>query len=153
MLGAATIEEIKQRQRRVFLLGFSAAGVPIFCQLPVAVAVASRKQDFPEAEHDMLGVRFWCVQMMLLCVAVSGKPIIDFGKHIVNHSANNLGFVSQFLALAFFFLANSILFSFTLLDSKLSLPIILPMIIFPSVDLYLAYRVDMEIALAEPESP
>ncbi len=83
------IAGVRRRQRRIFILGFCAAGVPIILQILSAFVVWTTPDGFPKADDNVFGVGFWCVQVMLLCVAVAGNTIIDFGEHIVAHSARS----------------------------------------------------------------
>ncbi len=130
-------------------MGFGAASVPMVCQLIVAFALLTAGDDFPKADHSLLGINFWGVQMMLVCVAVAGNTIIDFGKHMVEHKAGNLSFVGQFFALALSFVALSVFFAITLLDTELSLTFLLPVLTSGALALLFAYLVDMKIALVE----
>jgi hypothetical protein len=138
------------RQRHVFALGVGAAGIPIFCQLLMGlIMVTSGKQDFPKADPALGNLHFWDVQMVLLCVAIAGNTLVDFGKHVIDHTAKKPGVVLRAGILGFFFFIISLLFSVTLLGTDVLSTLGIPMLIFGAVDLVIAYVVDMDLALIE----
>lgn len=129
------------------MLGFGAAVIPIACQVSMQFVAWLSPKAFPDADKNLFDVDFWAIQLMLLSVAVAGGTIVNFGKTMIDHTLKKANVVVQFFILLFFFLLISLAFSVTLLDSDMGLTFIAVILILSAGGLFLAYRVEMDIAL------
>ena len=69
---------IKRQQRRMLLVGLIVAAIPIGCQFLMLLALgAAPPGTFPAADRTFTDLRFWPIQIVLLCVAVAGNAIVD----------------------------------------------------------------------------
>jgi hypothetical protein len=70
--------DIKRQQRRMLLVDLIVAAIPIGCQLLMLLALAAAPPGtFPAADRTFTDLRFWPIQIVLLCVAVAGNAIVD----------------------------------------------------------------------------
>jgi len=144
----AAIRDAKKRQRLVFAMGFGAACIPIFCQVLMGIVIAfSGRQDFPRSDPTIKDLHFWDVQMVLLCVAIAGNTLVDFGKHVIDDSAQKPIIVFKAAVLGLFFLIISLIFSVTLLGTDVLSTLGIPLLFVGVFDLAVAYAVDMDLAL------
>jgi hypothetical protein len=130
-------------------MGFTAAAVPIVSQLLMLGAVYTTPGAFPKADKGFIEAKFWPIQIVLLCLAVTGNAIVDFAKLVVDRNAGAVEVVVQFLLMVFSFLFISVLFSITLLNTEPAWTFTIAMTISGAIGLVMAYRVETDIALIE----
>ena len=64
--------DVKRQQRRILLVGLVVAAIPFVCQLLMLIALAAAPAGtFPAADRSFTDLRFWPIQIVLLCVSVS----------------------------------------------------------------------------------
>ncbi len=69
---------IKRQQRQMMLVGVVVAAIPIVCQILMLTALsAAPSGSFPLTDQTMTDIRFWPIQIVLLCVSVAGNAIVD----------------------------------------------------------------------------
>lgn len=137
---------VKRRQRRVFLVGIVVAAIPILCQLLMLSAVAAAPGAFPGSDRTFTEARFWPIQVVLLCVAVAGSAIVDCVRVMLKEGRINNAALAWFLYLLLFFFMESMMFSVTLLDTRIEWPWLIGMTTIGTVNLLMAYMLEMEIA-------
>jgi len=146
----AEIRDAKKRQRLVFAMGVGAACIPIFCQVLMGIVIVfAGRQDFPKSDPTIKDLHFWDVQMVLLCAAVAGNTLVDFGKHVIDHTAEKPIIVVRVGVLALFFLITSVLFSVTLLGTDVLSTMGIPMLCVGVMSVGVAYIVGMDLALIQ----
>jgi hypothetical protein len=101
---------------------------------------------FPAADRSFTDVRFWPIQIVLLCVAVSGNALVDCVRFFWTTDRSDRTALGYLLWLFFFFFVESILFSVTLLASRMKWDWLAIMTVIGAVDLFLAYMLEMELA-------
>ena len=137
----------KQREQRIVLaVGLIVAGLPIVIQILMAVALTLDSTAFPTADRTLTEARFWPVQVVLLCVAIAGNAAVDYVRLILRGKTVTGAALALFLFLLLFFIVVSIMFSVSLLDSKIGWLWLTGMGIFGMIDLALAYLLEMELA-------
>ena len=139
--------EIKRQQRRMLLIGVVVAAVPIGCQLMMVLALgAAPLGTFPAADRTYTDVRFWPIQIVLLCVAVSGNAIVNCIRFLWDTGRAERTALGYLLMLCLLFFIESMMFSITLLASQIRWPWLAGMIMFGAFNLIQAYMLEMEIA-------
>jgi hypothetical protein len=113
------------------------------------VIVFAGRQDFPKSDPTIKDLHFWDVQMVLLCAAIAGNTLVDFGKHVIDHTAQKPIIVFRVGILGLLFLSISVLFSVTLLGTDVLSTLGIPMLVLGGIDLAVAYVVDMDLALIQ----
>jgi hypothetical protein len=106
---------IKRQQRRIFLVGFVVAAVPIVCQFLMLGALKAAPDAFPAADRTFTEARFWPIQVVLLCVAVAGSAIVNCVRLMLTQGRIDETVLAYFLPLLFAFFVESMIFSVTLL--------------------------------------
>lgn len=140
---------VRRRQRHIFLMGFAAAAIPIGCQLLVLFLVSTAPNAFPQVDRSFFDAKFWPIQIVLLCLAISGNAIVDFSKMVIHRSADKSRLVLEVSAMSVCFLMNSVIFSGSLLISETGWKLLTAMIMLGAIGMLLAYRVEIEIGLRE----
>lgn len=139
--------DIKRQQRRMLLVGLIVAAIPIGCQLLMLLALAAAPQGtFPAADRTFTDLRFWPIQLVLLCVAVAGNAIVDCIRFSWNTGRADRTILGYLLMLCLLFFVESMMFSITLLASQIGWSWLAGMILFGTSNLLLAYMLEMEIA-------
>ncbi len=87
--------------------------------VPDAAALAAAPEAFPAADRSFTEVRFWPIQVVLVCVAVAGTAIVDCVRTMLTEERINSTALAYFLWLLLFFFIKSIMFSVTLLASQI----------------------------------
>lgn len=107
---------IKRQQRRMQLVGFIVAAIPIGCQLLMLMALRTAPDGaFPVADRTFTDARFWPIQIVLLCVGVAGSAIVDCIKLMWNTGRAERTALVYLLTLILVFFIESLMFSVTLL--------------------------------------
>jgi len=147
MMGKPQTGDVKRQQRQILLVGLIVAAVPFVCQLMMLIALAAAPAGtFPAADRSFTDARFWPVQIVLLCVAVSGNAIVDCVRYLWTTDRADRPALGYLLWLFFFFFIESMMFSVTLLASQIGWSWLGGMTIIGAVNLSLAYQSSMEIA-------
>ena len=108
--------DVKRQQRRILLVGLVVAAIPFVCQLLMLIALAAAPAGtFPAADRSFTDLRFWPIQIVLLCVSVSGNAIVDCVRFFWTTGRADRAALGYLLWLFFFFFIESIMFSVTLL--------------------------------------
>src|SRR5690242_6889187 len=111
---------IKRQQRRMQLIGFIVAAIPIGCQLLMLMALqAAPDGAFPTADRTFTDARFWPIQVVLLCVGVAGSAIVDCIKLMWNTGRSDRPALVYLLALVLAFFVESLMFSVILLAATI----------------------------------
>jgi hypothetical protein len=138
---------IKRQQRRMQLVGFIVAAVPIGCQLLMLPALHIAPDGaFPVANRTFVDARFWPIQIVLLCVGIAGSAMIDCIKLMWNSGRSERTALGYLLTLALVFFIESLMFSVTLLAATMGWKWLGAMTIVGVLNLGLAYALEMEIA-------
>jgi hypothetical protein len=135
----------KRRRQLVFTVGFIVAAIPILCQFLMLGALSAAPEAFPSADRTFTEARFWPIQVVLLCVAVAGTAIVDCVRMMLNGQPIDGTVVGYFLLLLLFFLIESMMFSVTLLASRIGWEWSMGMSVVGALNLSLAYMLEMEI--------
>jgi uncharacterized membrane protein HdeD (DUF308 family) len=144
----------KQReQRAVLLIGTIVAGLPILFQILMASAMLIDPGAFPKGDKTLSDARFWPIQIVLLCVAVSGNAAVDWIRVMRRPRNETRPSLTIFLLLVLFFVFVSIMFSVSLLDDKIGWGWLIVMSFFGLVDLIAAYLLEMGIAILDVDPP
>ncbi len=139
--------DIKRQQRRMLLVGLVVAAIPIGCQLLMLLALAATPQGtFPAADRTFTDLRFWPIQLVLLCVAVAGNAIVNCIRLLWNTERADRTILGYLLMLCLLFFIESMMFSITLLASQIEWPWLAGMVMFGAANILLAYVLEMEIA-------
>jgi hypothetical protein len=147
MPDATEITSQKRQQRQLMLVGGIVAAVPFACQLLMLIASASAPDGtFPAVDRSFSDPRFWAVQVVLLCVAVSGNAIVDCVRIFWTTGRVDTAALTFLLWLVFLFFIESMMFSVTLLASRIGWPWLGQMIAVGFANLFLAYGLQMELA-------
>ena len=136
----------KRRQQRIFVVGLTVAAVPILCQCLMLAALAAAPEAFPAADRSFTEVRFWPIQVVLVCVAVAGTAIVDCVRTMLTEERINSTALAYFLWLLLFFFIESIMFSVTLLASRIGWDWLIGMAMAGALNLFLAYTLEMELS-------
>jgi hypothetical protein len=137
---------IKRLQRRGFLVGLTVAAVPILCQVLMLLALRAAPEAFPAADRTFTEARFWPIQVVLLCVAIAGTAIVDCVKGMLADRRVEGAVLGYFLPLLLCLLVESMMFSVTLLASRIGWSWLAGMTAIGVVTLLLAFMLEMEIA-------
>jgi hypothetical protein len=138
---------IKRQQRRMQLVGFIVAAIPISCQLLMLMALqAAPDGAFPVADRTFTDARFWPIQIVLLCVGVGGSAIVDCIRLMWNTGRAERTALAYLLALVLVFFIESLMFSVTLLAATIGWKWLGAMTIIGGLNLGFAYGLEMEIA-------
>lgn len=147
MTDQAKTLDVKRQQRQILLVGVVVAAIPFVCQLLMLIALAAAPAGtFPAADRSFTDLRFWPVQIVLLCVSVSGNAIVDCVRVFWTTGRADKAALGYLLWLLFFFSIESIFFSVTLLASRMPWYWVAIMAVIGAVDLFLAYVLEMELA-------
>lgn len=147
MVDTTDTGDIKRQQRRMLLVGFIVAAIPIGCQLLMLLALtAAPPGTFPAADRTFTDLRFWPIQIVLLCVAVAGNAIFDCIRFLWNTGRAERTPLGYLLILLLLFFIEPMMFSVTLLASRIGWPWLALMIVLGGANLLLAYALEMEIA-------
>lgn len=139
--------DIKREQRRMLLLGVIVAAIPVGCQFLMLLALgAAPPGTFPAADRTFTDVRFWPIQIVLVCVGVAGNAIVDCIRFLWATGRADRTIIGYLLRLLFVFFIESMMFSVTLLASQIRWPWLAGMIVFGAFNLLQAYMLEMEIA-------
>ena len=122
------------------------AAVPILCQFLMLAALSVAPEAFPAAERTFTQARFWPIQVVLLCVAVAGSAIVNCVRLMLTKGWIDNAVLGYFLPLLLFFFIESMMFSVTLLASRIGWGWLAGMAIIGAANLALAYAMEMEIA-------
>jgi hypothetical protein len=136
---------VKRRQRRVFLVGLVVAAVPILCQCLMLAALSTAPEAFPAADRTFTEARFWPIQVVLLCVAVGGTAIVDCVKLLLTDRRIGGAVLAYFLPLLLCLFVESMMFSVTLLASRIGWSWLAGMTAIGAFNLLLAFMLEMEI--------
>ena len=137
----------RQREQRVVLgIGLIVAALPIAIQILMALALAVDSSAFPVADRTLLDARFWPTQIVLLCVAVAGNAAVDFIRVMRRGNPTTAYALTLFLLLLVFFICISVMFSVSLLNSRIGWLWLAGMAAFGLVDLFFAYLLQIELA-------
>jgi hypothetical protein len=137
---------IKRQQRRIFLVGFVVAAVPIVCQFLMLGALKAAPDAFPAADRTFTEARFWPIQVVLLCVAVAGSAIVNCVRLMLTQGRIDGTVLAYFLPLLFLFFFESMMFSVTLLAAGIGWGWLVAMAAIGAATLFVAYMLDMVIA-------
>lgn len=146
MRETADSTDIKRKQRRGFLVGLTVAGVPILCQVLMLLALRAAPEAFPAADRTFTEARFWPIQVVLLCVAVAGTAIVDCVKSMLTEQRIEGTVLAYFLPLLLCLFVESMMFSVTLLASRIGWGWLAGMTVIGAFNLLLAFMLEMEIA-------
>jgi len=135
---------VKRRQRLIFLVGLIVAAIPILCQLLTLAALSLAWDSFPAADRTFTEARFWPIQIVLLCVAVAGSAIVDCVRSMLTEGRVDGAVLGYFLPLLLVFFIESMMFSVTLLASRIGWDWLIWMGVIGASNLYLAYMLEME---------
>ena len=122
------------------------ASLPIAIQILMALAQAADSGAFPIADRTLLDARFWPTQVVLLCVAVAGNAAVDFIRVVRRGHPIRPDTLTFFLALLLLFVGVSVMFSVSLLNSRIGWPWLIGMSALGLCDLFLAYLLEIELA-------
>jgi len=136
---------VKRRRQLVFLVGLIVAAIPILCQFLMLGALSAAPEAFPAADRTFTEARFWPIQVVLLCVAVAGSAIVDCVRRMLDERPIDGTVVGYFLLLLLFFFIESMMFSVTLLASRIGWDWLTGMSVVGALNLSLAYMLEMEI--------
>ncbi|PPQ28848.1 hypothetical protein [Rhodopila globiformis] len=135
---------IKRQQRRMQLVGFIVAAIPIGCQLLMLMALRTAPDGaFPVADRTFTDARFWPIQIVLLCVGVAGSAI----KLMWNTGRAQRTALVYLLTLILVFFIESLMFSVTLLAATIGWKWLGAMTVIGLLNLGLAYALEMELAV------
>jgi hypothetical protein len=137
---------VKRQQRRGFLVGLIVAAVPILCQVLMLLALWAAPEAFPAADRTFTQGRFWPIQVVLLCVAVAGTAIVDCMKLMLTERRIEDAVLAYFLPLLLCLIVESMMFSVTLLASRIGWSWLAGMTVIGVFTLLLAFMSEMEIA-------
>jgi len=137
---------VKRQQRRGFLVGLTVVAVRILCQVLMLLALWAAPEAFPAADRTFTQARFWPIQLVLLCVAVAGTAVVDCVKLMLTERHIEGGVVAYFLPLLLCFFVESMMFSVTLLASRIGWSWLAGMPVIGIFTLLLAMMLEMEIA-------
>jgi hypothetical protein len=137
---------VKRQQRRGFLVGLIVAAVPILCQVLMLLALWAAPEAFPAADRTFTQGRFWPIQVVLLCVAVAGTAIVDCMKLMLTERRIEDAVLAYFLPLLLCLFVESMMFSVTLLASRIGWSWLAGMTVIGVFTLLLAFMSEMEIA-------
>jgi hypothetical protein len=140
----------RKEQRIVLLIGTVVAGLPIVFQILMAGAMLIDPDAFPHRDKTLSDVRFWPIQLILLCVAIAGNAAVDWIRITWRAERQNRTAFALFLLLVLFFVLVSIMFSVSVLDDKIGWPWLVVMSLFALADLIFAYQLEMEIPILDP---
>jgi hypothetical protein len=147
MVDKAETVDIKRQQRQILLVGVIVAAIPFVCQLLMLITLAAAPAGtFPAADRSFTDARFWPIQIVLLCVSVSGNAIVDCVRFLWTTGRADRAALGYLLWLFLAFFIESIMFSVTLLATGMSWYWLAVMTIIGTVNLVLAYQLSMEIA-------
>jgi hypothetical protein len=144
--GKADSIGIKRQQRRGFLVGLTVAAAPILCQVLMLLALRASPDAFPAADRTFTEARFWPIQVVLLCVAVAGTAIVDCVKLLLSERQVDGAVLGYFLPLLLSLFVESMMFSVTLLASRIGWSWLVGMTVVGVFNLLLAFMLEMEIA-------
>ncbi len=137
---------IKRQQRRMLLVGLIVAAIPIGCQFLMLLALgAAPPGTFPAADRTFTDLRFWPIQIVLLCVAVAGNAIVDCVRVFWNTGRTDRTALVFLLVLILAFFVESMMFSVTLLASHIGWSWLGPMTLLGATNMWLAYMLEMEL--------
>jgi hypothetical protein len=108
-------------------------------------ALSVAPEAFPAADRTFTEARFWPIQVVLLCVAVAGSAIVDCVRLMLTKGSIDSAVPGYFLPLLLFFFIESMMFSVTLLASRIGWGWLAGMTIIGVANLALAYGLEMEI--------
>jgi hypothetical protein len=147
MADKAETVDVKRQQRQVLLVGVIVAAIPFVCQLLMLIALESAPAGtFPTADRSFTDARFWPIQIVLLCVSVSGNAMVDCVRFLWTTGRADRTALGYLLWLFFVFFIESLMFSVTLLAPQINWSWLAVMTVFGAVNLLLAYQLSMEIA-------
>ena len=144
---------IKRQQRRVFLVGIVVAAIPILCQVLMLAAIVAAPDAFPVADRTFTEARFWPIQVVLLCVAVTGSAFVNCVRIMLTERRIKNAALAWFLPLPLFFFVESMMFSVTLLDSHIGWGWLIGMTVIGVGNLVFAYGLEMEIGENQRSAP
>jgi hypothetical protein len=136
------------RLERRTMMGVDAivASLPIISQTILALAATLDKCAFPRIDTSLTDFRFYPLQIILLCVVISGHAAVDWIGAMRSPRDANRPSLALFLMLIFVFFILSMMFAVTMLDRQIGLSWLLVTCIFGLADLLLAYLLQMELA-------
>jgi hypothetical protein len=138
----------KNRLERRAMMGVDTvvASLPIISQAILALAATLDKDAFPHIDASLTEARFYPLQIILLCVVISGHAAVDWIGAMRSARDATRPSLALFLLLTFVFFILSIMFAVTMLDKEIVLSWLVVTCIFGLVDLILAYLLEMELA-------
>jgi hypothetical protein len=107
------------------------------------LALSAAPDAFPAADRTFTEVRFWPIQVVLLCVAVAGSAIVNCVRLMLNDGQIGVTSLAYFLCLLLAFFVESMMFSVTLLASRIGWGWLIGMAAVGALNLFLAYMLDM----------
>jgi hypothetical protein len=153
MSGSET--SVRRKQSWMFASGIGVAAVPIAVQVIAAIVILTdtAPKAFPMADDVIDSMAFWILQAILLCVAVGGSTIVDCIRVGRPKSDHRPSFVFQAILLIVLLIIISLIVALALLDKALPSAVYYLVACISLVDLILAYRVEMDLALIDAGYP
>lgn len=144
------VHEVKRRQRAVFFVGLLVAAVPVVMQLfAAAVMLLSPPEDFPNYDKSLETATFWLVQIVLLAVAVCGNTFVNYLRISMLMPVRHWASVLQLVLMVIILFGLSTITTISLLNS-LHVGLWLTAVAgLGIINLFLSYRVEIDLALTE----
>jgi hypothetical protein len=142
---------VKRKQLWMFASGTGVAAIPIAVQVIAAMVIwnDTDRKAFPLADAAIDSKAFWILQAILLCVAVGGSTIVDCIRVGRPRTEGRPSFVFRAIMLIVLLVIISLTVALALLDTELPDAIYTFVGILSLIDITLAFRVEMDLALID----
>jgi hypothetical protein len=130
--------------RQKFRAGVTIAAVPIGTQIAIAALIWMDGSPFPKADKAFERPAFWFMQMILLCISVGGNTLVDFNAAADRRGLNQASVHNMFFCFCIVLVAVVV----SMLNSDINYLWLGLVLIFGFANLFLAYRIEMELALS-----
>ncbi|HYH17217.1 MAG TPA: hypothetical protein VD995_01250 [Azospirillum sp.] len=147
-----SVQDVKRRQRTAFFVGVLVAAVPVIMQLiAAAVILLSPAEDFPNYDKGLSAASFWLVQIVLLAVAVCGNTFVNYFRVSMVKPVKHWAIVVQTAVMVVILFGLSTVTTISLLNSPHVGLWLTAVAMLGIINLFLSYRVEIDLALTEAD--